>query len=142
MNSGIKTLESLLGENAPGATFHDSGLLSLSIDYDKNILIADFDLCAGDPDGKDRNERERYVPGRLRIEGLDFWFMEPPSAPADRWHACPWLTADGPLSECTTPGAKLLMPRAEGKGFAWYFYFSDLNTFAYVAGDRVSFEWR
>jgi hypothetical protein len=141
MPIGIETLESLLGKDEPSGTFHDSSLLSLNVDYDKKLLSADFDLCVGDPEEKDQPTRERYRPGRLRIEGLEFWFMEPPTTPANKWMACPWLTDDGPLSTCPTSTAKALMQRAAGKHFAWYFYFSDLNTFAYVAGDRVSFEW-
>jgi hypothetical protein len=141
MSIKIETLETLLGKDEPNGTFHDSSLLSMSVDYDKKLLIADFDIFVGDPEGKDQQARERYRPGRLGIEGLGFWFMEVPTAPSDKWMACPWLTEDGPLSTCPTPAAKLLLQRATGKHFAWYFYFSDLNTFAYVAGDSVSFEW-
>jgi hypothetical protein len=141
MNTGIKALESLIGTDEPCGTFHDSSLLSVNADYDKKLLIADFDICVGDPEGKDEKARERYRPGRLRIEGLEFWFMEPPTTTDDKWNSCPWVTDDGPLSSCPTASAKLLMQRAAGKHFAWYFYFSDLNTFAYVAGNRVSFEW-
>lgn len=141
MTIGIENLEILLGNDEPSGTFHDSRLLSLTVDYDKKLLSADFDLCVGDPEGKDRLTRERYRPGRLRVEGLEFWFMESPTTPTDKWMPCPYLTDDGPLSTCPTPVAKALMQRAGKKHFAWYFYFSDLNTFAYVAGDGVSFEW-
>jgi hypothetical protein len=129
------------GNDEPNVTFHDSSLLSLNIGYDKKLLTADFDLSVGDPDGKDKQARERHRPGCLRVEGLEFWFMEPPTTPADKWMAYPWLTDDGPLSTCPTSAAKALRQRAAKKNFAWYFYFSDLNTVAYVAGDSVSFEW-
>jgi hypothetical protein len=141
MTIGIEALESLLGKEEPCGTFHDSSLLSVNVDYDKKILSAEFDLCCGDPKGKEPQTRERYRPGRLKIEGLEFWFMEPPTASASQWMACPWVTDDGPLSACPTSAAKALMQKAAGKRFAWYFFLGDLNAFAYVAGDRVSFEW-
>ncbi len=141
MTTKIENLESFLGKDEPNATFHDSSLLSINIDYDKKLLIANFDIRVGNPEGKDHQTRERYRPGRLKIDGLAFWFMESPTTPSDKWLACPWLTADGPLSICSTSAAKVLLKRAAGKHFAWYFYFSDLNTFAYVAGDSVSFAW-
>lgn len=141
MTIEIEKLESLLGKDEPNGTFHDSSLLSISIDYDKKLLIANFDICVGNPEGKDRHTRERYRSGRLKIERLAFWFMEAPTTPSDKWLDCPWLTADGPLRTCSTPAAKLLLQRAAVTHFAWYFYFSDLNTFAYVAGDSVSFSW-
>jgi hypothetical protein len=141
MTTKIEPLDSLLGKDEPKGTFHDSSLLSVSVDYDKKLLTADFDICVGDPDRKDQPARERYSRGRLTVKGLGFWFMEAPTTPSDKWVACPWLTDDGPLNTCPTAAAKLLFQRAAGKDFAWYFYFSDLNTFAYVAGDSVSFEW-
>ena len=141
MTTKIDNLESLLGKDEPNGTFHDSSLLSISIDYDKKLLIANFDICIGNPEGKNQQALERYRPGSLKIDGLGFWFMDTPTTTSDKWLACPWLTADGPLSTCSTPAAKLLLQRAAGKHFAWYFYFSDLNTFAYVAGDSVSFAW-
>jgi hypothetical protein len=141
MAIGIETLESLLGTDEPNGTFHDSRLKSLNINFDEKLLSADFDVSVGDPDGADEQAREQYRPGRLRVEGLEFWFMEPPTPPADEWMVCPWLADDGPLSACPTETAKALMQRAAGKNFAWYFYFADLNAFAYCAGDRVSFEW-
>lgn len=137
----IETLDSLIGKDEPDGTFHDSSLLSISVNYDEKILIADFDICVGNPEGKDQQAPERYRRGRIRIEGLAFWFIDAPTTPSDKWMACPWLTDDGPLSTCSAPAAKLLLQRAAGKHFAWYFYFSDLNTFAYIAGDSVSFAW-
>jgi hypothetical protein len=141
MAIGIETLENLLGADEPSGTFHDSRLKSLSINFHEKLLSADFDVCVGGPHGTDERAREQYRPGRLRVEGLQFWFMEPPTTTANEWTVYPWLTDDGPLSSCPTDAAKVLMQRAAGKQFAWYFYFADLNTFAYCAGDRVSFEW-
>jgi hypothetical protein len=141
MANKIETLESLLGKDEPNGTFHDSSLLSINVDYDRKMFIADFDMCVGDPEGKDQQARERYRPGRFRVEGFVFWFMEAPTTPSEKWFACPWLTDNGPISSCPTEASKLLLQRAAGHNFAWYFYFSDLNTFAYVAGDSVSFEW-
>jgi hypothetical protein len=92
MANKIETLESLLGKDEPNGTFHDSSLLSINVDYDRKMFIADFDMCVGDPEGKDQQARERYRPGRFRVEGFVFWFMEAPTTPSEKWFACPWLT--------------------------------------------------
>lgn len=55
---------------------------------------------------------------------------------------CPWLTADGPLAECPTEAGKALARSVGENGAAWYLYFNDLNTFAYLVGERQTFEWR
>lgn len=141
MTNRIETLDSLLGKDEPNGTFHDSSLLSVTVDYEKKLLTAEFDICVGNPEGKNVQELARYRRGRLRVEGMIFWFMDTPTAPDDKLMACPWITADGPLNTCSMPAAKLLLKRATGKHFAWHFYFGDLNTFAYVAGDGASFEW-
>jgi hypothetical protein len=53
----------------------------------------------------------------------------------------PWLTSAGPLLEAGTPLAKELSKRVPEGAAAWYFYFSDLNAFAYCSAKHGAFEW-
>jgi hypothetical protein len=137
-----KSLDDLLGSEEPNGTFHDATLLSVSIDYSSRVFVAEFELCVGDPDASDEQVRERRRAGRLRVEGLQVWAVEPPTGMIDAPLRRLWLTADGPLAECPTEAGKALALSVGENGAAWYLYFSDLNAFAYLVGERQAFEWR
>jgi hypothetical protein len=133
-------LDSLLDGKEPHATFHDAELLSVQVDYRRRELIAMWRVCVGDPNANDRAERERRREARVTLHDLAIWAMEPP-AKLDPAGGPPWLTADGPLEKSTTTTgqslAKLLPAGARG----WYWYFSDLNAFAYCGAGGASFQW-
>ena len=51
-------LDDMLGATEPFATFHDASLLILNINYEGRDLIAEFDICVGDPNDSDHIARE------------------------------------------------------------------------------------
>lgn len=51
-------LDDRLGATEPFATFHDASSLILNINYEGRDLIAEFDICVGDPNDSDHIARE------------------------------------------------------------------------------------
>jgi hypothetical protein len=51
-------LDDMLGATEPFATFHDASPLILNINYEGRDLIAEFDICVGDPNASDHIARE------------------------------------------------------------------------------------
>jgi len=134
-------LDDLLGPTEPFASFHDAALSVLHIDYEARSLVAEFELCVGDPDAADRTARERSRRGRLRLSGLILWAVEPPDLTGPPAVRRPWLTSDGPLDEAPTDAGKGLAGALASDIYCWYLYFSDLNAFAYCAAQDAQFEW-
>ena len=136
-------LDDLLGPMEPCATFHDSVLHELRINYTERKLLAEFELCVGDPDSKDENKRERHRKGSLRVSSLVLWAMEPPgNRDQERWTPL-WITDDGLISEAKTETAReLSLTTLSPDMYGWYLYFSSINAFAYLAAKEAVFEWK
>ena len=130
-------MDGVLGTAEPNGSFHDAILLSVLQDGRKRQLTLEFDLCVGNPNSNRKEERERRRRGRLKVDGLRFWILDSPMSKTDR----PFITDDGPLSECSSPTAKRLHGQVADGEIAWYLFFNDTNSFAYVAGKTASFEW-
>src|SRR5262245_41453666 len=116
------SLDALLNGAEPHATFHDAELLSIAIDYAAGALVADSRLFVGDRSATAESTRERKRDGRLTLQGLAFWVLEPPNEASA---GTPWLTADGPLSESPTTAGRDLARLVPPGGVGWYLYFSD-----------------
>lgn len=135
-----RTLDGLLGKDEPYGTFHDAVVNAVHVDYATKRLLADLEICVGNPDAVDGAARELRRRGRLQVDGLKVWALDPPGSDGAINPEGLWLTADGPLAECPTETGKTLS-RLGDSGINWFLYFSDLNTFAYVVGERASFIW-
>ena len=133
-------LDSLLGQQEPSASFHDASLVSLQIAYKAATLIAEFSLFTNGPTDAGNRSHERRRPGRLRLGGLLHWSLEPfaEGGPLKGPH---WLASDGLLDTAPTKTGLAIAASLTEPCFAWYLYFSDLNTFAYCASHRADFEW-
>ena len=133
-------LDELLGDEERHATFHDARLLSVDVDYQTRELVALWRMCVGDPGASDKPARERCRNGRLTLQGLLFWVVEPPTevTPKD---GLPWLTSDGPLSTATTATGRGLARLLPAGAVGWYLYFSDWNAFAYCGANAATFQW-
>jgi hypothetical protein len=137
---GTAGLDELLDDEEPHATFHDAQLVSLTIDYRTSELLSTWRICVGDPHAPDSAVRERCRDGLLTLQGLVFWVVEPPTE-LDLKGGLPWLTADGPLQECTTATGQSLARLLPAGAVGWYLYFSDWNAFAYCAATAAGFKW-
>lgn len=136
MKISDQRLDDLLPKDTPTATFHDSALLSWVVDYENQVLTANFNICIGDPDAKDQTTREAWRRGQLRIDGLRFWEIDGHQSSEPLW-----VNSDGLLNECETDRARSLMERVQEGDFAWYLFFQEENSFAFVAGKRAIFKW-
>jgi hypothetical protein len=136
------TLEELVVEEEPHATFHDAGVQSIAVDFANGTCTMECDLAVGDPEDADKDVRERRRLGRLVFKGLLLWVFEPPVEVPRKPGGALWLTSDGPLGEASAPSARSLALSAPIDAVRWYFYFSNLNVFAYIAAAGVVFEWQ
>lgn len=75
MPNYIRSLDELLDSERYG-TFHDAVLLSTHVDYIAHVLVAEFNICVGDPAAQNEAARERRRRGRLKVDGLVLWSIE------------------------------------------------------------------
>ncbi len=135
----ILELNNLLGKDEPDATFHDAivesiffDAISLSVKFEMHIPIR---YEAGKP---------QYKIGILVFEQVHLFAMEPqsPLFESDRVPGL-WLTSDGAVDTLSTD--KLSIPALTeplpNDSFFHYLYFSDTNSFAFVAASMASFSW-
>jgi hypothetical protein len=89
----------------------------------------------------DAAARERRRIGELVVDGLKVWAIEPPEQMNPDTSGGLYLTADGRLDEAPTKLGKTLSRRVAPGGVSWFLFFSNLNVFAYLVGERAEFRW-
>src|SRR5262249_41020650 len=109
------TLDSLLPGDEPHASFSDSLILDISVDYTRRTFVANVAIRTGDPEVEEDQEGCRR--GRLRIEGLKFFVIEPPVVSGDDLPLC--VMGQGVLADAPTIAGKLLSERLENGGAGW-----------------------
>lgn len=129
-------LEDLLGQAFPEATFHDSLLESLRLDYVRAEAILLFSVPVAERDGHPIYER-----GTLRFSGLLSCAVEPPREFPLRFNRGLWITSDGSLPDSRVQIAVSLPTTLPENAFCHYFFASDVNAFIVVAATDASFEW-
>jgi hypothetical protein len=134
-------LDALLGNEERHATFHDSVITGVQVDYVGRRFVGQMQLCVGDPDAADVAARERRRGGQLVVEGLRVWALEPPEEIAPEMGAGLWLSADGTLAQAPTAVGRTLAQRLGSDGVGWFLFFTNVNAFGYLAGDRAQFRW-
>jgi hypothetical protein len=77
------SLDALLGNEEPLASFHDAIITDVQVDYSRKRFIGGMQLCVGDPDSRDEAARERRRRGELVVNDLTLWAIEPPDARSD-----------------------------------------------------------
>lgn len=88
-------LDSLLGNVYSEATFHDSELLSLNVQFARGAVKFMFRVPIGVADGD-----TVYRTGTLAVTGLLFLAMDPPANPPAEWReSALWITSDGPFPD-------------------------------------------
>jgi hypothetical protein len=135
-----ESLDALL-EGEAHATFHDAVVRAIHVDYTSSRFVAEIEVCVGDPDAADEPSRERRRRGRLVVDGLKFWSVEPPADVNVSARQGLWLTSYGALSQSPTEVGRVLAREIEASDVNWFVYFSDMNAFGYLAGKKVSFTW-
>jgi hypothetical protein len=126
-------LEDIIDNSEPNATFHDADILAISVDYQHSVLRLQMILCVGDPNANNEVDRERRRQCEVVFNGLRHWTIDLPSPISKEIDGPLWMTSDGPLMDCPTDAAKELIKTIFPYDIQWYFYFSDINAFAYTA---------
>ena len=129
-------LENLLGEAYPEATFHDSLLESLLLDYVRGEATLVFAVPVAERDAYPIYER-----GTLRFSGLLSFAVEPPRDLPLRLNKGLWVTSDGSLPDSRVNISISLPTAIPENAFCHYFFASDTNSFIVVAATEARFEW-
>jgi hypothetical protein len=98
-------------------------------------------VFVGNPDSTVVEERERTRRGQLRIDGLTLWTLEAPGPGSRSRSTGLWLTRYGSLADSPTETGNTLASDLASDAVGWWLFFSDLNTFGYVAGRTAAFNW-
>ncbi len=123
--------------------FHDSYIEAIALDLLANTATLDLELWVGDLDAPLGPEREAYRRGRLRLNGLVYFVIEPPGPGGE------WLQGDCGVRIEDDGEAKAdhekerLRPRAalSEKTIADWFFLHDWNSLLHIAARSADFEW-
>jgi hypothetical protein len=134
----IDCLDQLLTDSEQHGTFHDAILLKSRQTNDCTELH--FSLCIGDPDSTELDERELRRSGVLMVYGIHDWQFDPCDATLSKVGS-EWLTDDGPVSELNSDAAQRFANGVPQHLRCHYLFFSDTNSFLFVACERMEFRW-
>ena len=122
--------------------FHDAYIRRLSIDYAAREAAFALEVCIGNSESEDASKRDEYKQGRLKLEGLLYFVIEPPDIPLPEDDILEegklWIADDSTDFDELKSYPKL--PELN-KGFRHWFFISNYNSFIYVAAMNASFEW-
>ena len=136
-------LEDLLDDKFPHASFHDALLNKLALDYLLRTATFDMELCVGNPESEDTEEREAHAKGVLSFKDFLFCILEPPDHNYNFMkEGGLWITSDGPISGLKDDFCRELMKKVPKDAFAHYFFNSDWNSFIYIAAYSADFKWK
>ncbi len=136
---GMMILENLLDSKFPNATFHDSMLENLVLNYVERSAEFHFELYVGGPKDADPHAREKGV---LTFKGFIFCTIESPDPRYDfKTAGGLWITSDGPIKELRNIELPKIIESLPDNVFAHYFFNNDWNAFIYIAFEEAEFKW-
>jgi hypothetical protein len=115
-------------------TFHDALLREWSVDVCGRIATFALDIWIGNPDAKEEALRELRRSAVLRLEGVQYIFIEPPDAR--------YREADAVQIDLCNPDPEVAgrHPTPEG-GFAARIFVSDWNAFIHLSAMNAGVTW-
>ena len=131
---GIEEIERALPNG-----LHDAVMRKHVVDYAARMLTFDVEVWVGDLDAEKEEGRERYEPGMLTFEGLEYFVVEAP-AESDCVMEPFSFSAGNPATEKIQPSVSL--PASPEGAFRVYFFLHQLNAFMHICARRVRFEYR
>ena len=132
-------LDSLFGPANEDATFHDAEVRQIAFNVSGLSLTLRLDVFMGQTETS-----VIYREGVLTFRRVHFLALDPQlSAFRSKAPIGLWLTADGPVSELPKDRyAPPLPPQPlPAEAFFHYLYFSDTNSFLWVAASEAAFTW-
>ena len=117
---------------------HDAIMRKHVVNYENRTLEFDIDVWVGDLDAKDEEEREKYRPGKLKFEGLEYFVIEPPSDVKVLFEPFSF-SAGNPEVDKIKPSVTLPEP-PEGT-FCTFFFIYKLEAFMHICASKVEFNY-
>ena len=136
-----RSLDALLMDEEPYATFHDAVLTGVHIDEAARRFVADLTLSVGDPHAADASSSERRRRGRLIVDDFSIWQIESPGDIGSSLRDGLWMTSHGPLGDAPTEIGQSLARGLKPGHVGWFLFFNDNNAYAYLAGGHFEFQW-
>ena len=127
-------LDALLGDRHPRASFHDSELEAIAIDFVGRVARLDFGIRTDCDDPDDPIHR-----GVLELRDLHAFAAETPREASRESHL--WITSDGPWPD---PRARIELEMPTGlpeEAFCHYLFANNTNSFILFAANVADFTW-
>lgn len=133
-------IESLFGDSHPQASFHDSTINKISVDFLAREAKFECIIFVVGPDDRDAQPRE--ASGVLTLTGLLYIAVEPPFPNYPYEEDGLEISYDGPVEttdfKAPTPNLPESLP---DDAFAHCFFINNWNSFMFVAATGAYFEW-
>jgi hypothetical protein len=137
---GTLNIESLFGDRHPHASFHDSTINKVNIDFLTREVKFDCLIDIGDPSDTAPEPKQAY--GVLTLKGLLYIAVEPPFSDYSYEEGGLDITYDGSVEATNFRAAIPKLPELNPDGaFAHCFFISNWNSFMFVAATGAMFEW-
>lgn len=136
----MKSLNSLLDKRYEDATFHDSELLSCTVDFACATATFEFNIqCrATIPDQQFSVQRDT-----VEFSGLCFCSIEPAFCETRETHnSSLWITADGSLPDERLQISEIVPSDLPTDAFVHYLYSSSTNSFIVIGAKCATFSWK
>ena len=135
-------LKNLLDKKYPHASFHDSLLNNLQLDYLSRKAEFHMELCVGNPNDPDGEKREAHAKGILTFNDFLFCILEPPDHKYNfNDSGGLWITSDGPIASLKDNKLSNLINTIPENAFAHHFFNNHWNSFIYIAAMSAEFRW-
>jgi hypothetical protein len=117
-------------------TFHDSLLREWSVDLSGRVATFALDVWIGDPDAKEEALRELRRSAVLRLDGVQYVFVDPPDA------RYPYRDPDAVQIDVCGPDPEVVYryPTPDG-GFAARVYVVAWNAFIHLSAMNAGLTW-
>lgn len=133
-------IDSLLGEKYPRASFHDSTIIKISVDFLTREVKCDCIIFVGNPDGGDTQLIE--AAGALTFTGILYIAVEPPYPNYPYHEGGLDISYDGAVDSTNFKHAIPKLPEPlPDDAFSHCFFINNWNSFMFLAATGASFEW-
>ena len=123
-------------ERELGITFHDALLREWSVNLLDRMATFVLDICVGDPDAENHVERELRRSAVLRLEGIQYIFVDPPDS------RYPYRKADSVQIDLCDPDPEVAgRYSTPERGFAARIFVSEWNAFIHLSAMNAGLTW-
>ncbi|OIO59751.1 MAG: hypothetical protein COX57_11520 [Alphaproteobacteria bacterium CG_4_10_14_0_2_um_filter_63_37] len=130
-------LDALLHSEHPDASFHDSELDAIDIDFQSGRGRLHFRIPVGITDGE-----QVLVPGCLVLTGVLLIAAQPPQNPSAEWSGQSlWITAEGTWPPPDLQSTFTLPSDLPEEAFCHYLFASNTNAYWVISARTAEFVW-